>query len=59
MKSTSFDTYRNLYQERWGYEVEGAGFQAGGEGEDFSPKSFSFSPKKRSPFWLKNWEILA
>gem|GEM_PF-1513644 len=22
MKSTSFDTYRNLYQERWGYEVE-------------------------------------
>ena len=25
---------------------------------DFRPKVFLFPPEKRSPFWLKNWEIL-
>ena len=44
MKSTSFDTYRSLYQEGWGYEVEGAGIPARNEqGKDPSPKKFSFS----------------
>ena len=43
MKSTSFDTYRNLYQERWGHEVEGVESSQEWTEEDFSPKKFSFS----------------
>ena len=39
---------RNLYQERWGYEVEGAGFQAGEKGEIFAQKFFFFHLEKDS-----------
>ena len=33
---------RNLYQEGWGYEVEGAESSRKRIEKDFSPKSFSF-----------------
>ena len=47
MKSTSFDTYRNLYQERWGYEVEGEEFLSEMDRERFFAQEVFF-------FYLKS-----